>query len=256
MHSQAKKCRKPGFSPHPSRIPPAGSLCQRPPRRMPQGFPGARGLRPALSPGHTVSLQRYGSHWGWTRGSPRARRHAAAAALPAQCPCSSHRPASPAGAGSPCLSRAHDRKVLSRCSLGAPHMLVSPQGGLLQPSLPLAPTGASRDAVTSFWNPLPLHLGWHPGLRQGPPCSLWASASRSSPLSPVAWPRARLPQTSRHPPRLGEASSAPRSPSRPPAADREGCLSPGLHPTPTCSRIVVSPHGAHPSLSLRLSPSI
>lgn len=116
MHSQAKKCRKPGFSPHPSRIPPAGSLCQRPPRRMPQGFPGARGLRPALSPGHTVSLQRYGSHWGWTRGSPRARGHAAAAALPAQCPRSSHRPASPAGAGSPCLSRARDRKVLPRCS--------------------------------------------------------------------------------------------------------------------------------------------
>lgn len=119
LHSQAKKCRKPGFSPHPSRIPPAGSLCQRPPRRMPQGFPGARGLRPALSPGHTVSLQRYGSHWGWTRGSPRARGHAAAAALPAQCPRSSHRPASPAGAGSPCLSRARDRKVLPRCSTHA-----------------------------------------------------------------------------------------------------------------------------------------
>lgn len=214
--------------PHPSRWVPLPKT----PQEDAPGVPRARGLRPALSPGHTVSLQRYGSHWGWTRGSPRARGHAAAAALPAQCPRSSHRPASPAGAGSPCLSRARDRKVLPRCSLGAPHMLVSPQGGLLQPSLPLAPTGASRDAVTSFWSPLPLHLGWRPGLRQGPPCSLWASASRSSPLSPVAWPRARLPQTSRHPPRLGEASSAPRSPSRPPAADREGCLSPGLHPTP------------------------
>lgn len=182
--------------PHPSRWVPLPKT----PQEDAPGFPGARGLRPALSLGHTVSLQRYGSHWGWTRGSPRARGHAAAAALPAQCPRSSHRPASPAGAGSPCLSRARDRKVLPRCSLGAPHMLVSPQGGLLQPSLPLAPTGASRDAVTSFWNPLPLHLGWRPGLRQGPPCSLWASASRSSPLS--RWPgrglaSPRLPDTRR-----------------------------------------------------------